>query len=46
MLEQRFTLEALEKPRRELVECLRARVVRATNTMAAQSLEALPALAG
>jgi hypothetical protein len=46
MLEQRFTLEALERPRRELVECLRARVVRSGNTLAAQHLETLPALAG
>jgi hypothetical protein len=46
LLEQRFTLEALERPRRELVECLCTRVVRAANTLAAQHLETLPALAG
>jgi hypothetical protein len=46
VLEQRFTLEAMERPRRELVECLRTRVVRAANTFVAQPLETLPALAG
>jgi hypothetical protein len=46
VLEQRFTLEALERPRVELVEGLRARVVRAANTFASHGEETLPALAG
>jgi hypothetical protein len=46
VLEQRFTLDALERPRAELIECLRARVVRATTTFAPHHAEPLPALAG
>lgn len=47
MLESRFTLDALERPRDELVrEHLRTRVVRLANTFVAQGVEALPALAG
>lgn len=47
MLESRFTLDALERPRAELVQDhLRSRVVRVANTFAAQDVEHLPALAG
>lgn len=46
MLEQRFTLEALERPRTELVEGLRARVVRSAASFTEQRGEELPALAG
>jgi hypothetical protein len=46
VLEERFTLEALERPRVELVECLRGRVVRAAPAFATQQVETLPALAG
>jgi hypothetical protein len=46
LLEQRFTLDALERPREDLVQSLRTRIVRATNTFAVQHGEPLTALAG
>lgn len=46
MLEQRFTLDALERPREELVEGIHARVVRASNHFTSRNLEVPPALAG
>lgn len=46
LLEQRFTLDALECPRAELVAGLHARVERAANAFTSQNLEPLPALAG
>lgn len=47
MLESRFTLDAMERPREELMRAhLRTRVVRAANTFVAQGMETLPALAG
>lgn len=46
VLEQRFTLEALELPRAELVESFQARVARNAHAFSSQRLEPLPALAG
>lgn len=46
VLEQRFTLDALEQARADLVEGLRARVARAAPASAAPNVEPLPALAG
>jgi hypothetical protein len=46
VLEHRFALEALEQVRADLVEGLRARVVRAAPAFTASNVELLPALAG